>query len=49
MRQGFLDIAAAEPERVLVLDAGRSEDALAATIWAAVSATLEAVGKLKAG
>ena len=40
VRQGFLEIAAAEPERFLVLDALRPETDLADEIWAAVSAAL---------
>ena len=46
VRQAFLDIAAAEPERFLVLDGQRSEDELEADIWAAISATLTALGKV---
>ena len=46
VRQAFLDIAAAEPERFLVLDGQRSEDELEAEIWAAISATLAALGKV---
>ena len=37
VRQGFLDLAHAEPHRFLVLDATRPEDELEAEIWAAVS------------
>jgi thymidylate kinase (EC 2.7.4.9) len=37
VRQGFLDLAHAEPQRFLVLDATRPEDELEAEIWAAVS------------
>ena len=40
VRQGFLDLAHAEPQRFLVLDATRSEDELEAEIWAAVSEKL---------
>ena len=40
VRQGFLDLARAEPQRFLVLDAARSADELEAEIWAAVSARL---------
>lgn len=40
VRQGFLDLAHAEPQRFLVLDATRPEDELEAEIWAAVSKKL---------
>ena len=40
VRRGFLAIAAAEPQRFLVLDATRPETELADAIWAAVSAAL---------
>lgn len=40
VRQGFLDLARAEPQRFLVLDATRSADDLEAEIWAAVSGKL---------
>ena len=33
VRQGFLDQAAAEPERIKLIDAGRSVDQVAAQIW----------------
>jgi dTMP kinase len=36
LRQAYLDIAAAHPERCVVIDADRSEDALEEAIWAAV-------------
>jgi dTMP kinase len=36
-RQGFLDIAAAEPDRCIVVDAGRSPGKVADEIWAAVA------------
>ena len=35
LRQAFLDIARRSPERCLVIDAARSEDEVAAEIWAA--------------
>lgn len=41
VRQGFLDLARAEPQRFLVLDATRSADDLEAEIWAAVGARLK--------
>lgn len=40
VRARYLELAAADPERWLVLDASRSPDALAAEVWAAVSARL---------
>ncbi|HEY2048057.1 MAG TPA: dTMP kinase [Caulobacteraceae bacterium] len=36
IRKAFLDIAAAEPHRCVVVDASRSEDAVAEAVWAAV-------------
>ena len=45
VRQGFLDLAAAEPERFLVLDGQLSAEALEAQIWSAVAATLTAMGR----
>ncbi|WP_261664501.1 dTMP kinase [Deinococcus sp. Marseille-Q6407] len=40
LRAGFLELAAADPERWLVLDATRPADELEADIWARVSALL---------
>lgn len=40
LRDGFRAIAAAEPERCILIDADRSEDAIAADVWAAVAARL---------
>ena len=40
VRQGFLDLAYAEPQRFLVLDATRPEAELEAEIWAAVAEKL---------
>lgn len=40
VRRGFLDLADAEPERFLVLDATRTQEQLEADIWAAVSGML---------
>lgn len=37
LREGFLDIARAEPDRCVVIDAGGGPDAVEALIWAAVS------------
>jgi dTMP kinase len=48
LRQAFLDIAAAEPLRCVIIDADRSEDDVAAAIWSAVEAKLDPVGALKA-
>ena len=48
LRQAFLDIAAAEPWRCVVIDAGRSEEAVAAAIWSAVEARLDPRGAPKA-
>jgi dTMP kinase len=42
LRQGFLAIAEAEPERCVVIDASGDVDAVAAQIWAAVQARLMA-------
>ncbi len=40
VRAGFLEIAAAEPERVVVIDAVRDEDAVAAAVASVVDARL---------
>jgi dTMP kinase len=48
LRQAFLAIAAAEPWRCVVVDAERSEDEVAAAIWAAVEARLDPAGAPKA-
>lgn len=42
VRDGFLAIAASEPNRCVVLDAGAAPDEVAARIWAAVNARLQA-------
>ena len=47
VRQGFLNIAAAESERFVVLDAKRPPDELEAEIWVAIGSTLAAMGKLE--
>ncbi|MFB9775397.1 dTMP kinase [Brevibacterium otitidis] len=44
VRQAFLDMAAAEPQRYVVIDADRDPDAVAADIAAAVDRTLAAQG-----
>jgi dTMP kinase len=48
LRQAFLDIAAAEPLRCILIDADRSEDDVAAAIWSAVESRLHPGGALKA-
>jgi dTMP kinase len=48
LRRAFLDIAAAEPWRCVVIDADRSEDDVAAAIWSAVESRLDPAGALKA-
>jgi dTMP kinase len=40
VRRAFRDLAAAEPDRYVVLDATRDIDELAAAVWSAVGATL---------
>ena len=40
LRDGFLAIAAAEPERVCVIDAARDPDAVEAAVWTAVRTRL---------
>jgi dTMP kinase len=42
LRDGFLAIAAAEPDRCRVLDAAGDEDSVAAAVWAAVESRLAA-------
>jgi len=48
LRRAFLDIATAEPERCVVIDADRSEADVAAAIWSAVEAQLDPAGALTA-
>ncbi len=48
LRRAFLDIAAAEPGRCVVVDAGGSEDEVAASIWSAVEARLDPTAALEA-
>jgi dTMP kinase len=48
LRRAFLDIAAAEPWRCVVIDAARSEDDVAAAIWSAVQSRLDPAGAVKA-
>jgi dTMP kinase len=40
LRRAFLDIAEAAPERIVVIDADRPADAVAASVWEAVAARL---------
>ena len=40
LRQGFLDIAAAEPQRCVVIDSHQSQEVVAEAIWEAVQARL---------
>jgi dTMP kinase len=40
LRAGFLDIAKAEPERCVVIDAGGGEDQIAEAVWQAVGKQL---------
>jgi dTMP kinase len=48
LRRAFLDIAAAEPLRCVVIDADGSEEAVAAAIWSAVETRLDPLRALKA-
>ncbi len=48
LRRAFLDIAAAEPGRCAVIDAGGSEDEVADAIWSAVMSRLDPMPALKA-
>jgi dTMP kinase len=48
LRQAFRDIAAAEPWRCAVIDAGGSESEVAAAIWSTVEARLDPAGALRA-
>ena len=48
LRRAFLDIAAAEPGRCVVIDALRSEEEVAAAIWSAVETRLDPLAALKA-
>jgi dTMP kinase len=48
LRQAFLDIAAAEPRRCLVIDAGGSEEDVATAIWSAVEMRLDPMSAVKA-
>jgi len=46
LRQCFLDIAAAEPERCVVIDATQEPDAVETAIWSKVSERLASAGLL---
>jgi dTMP kinase len=48
LRRAFLDIAAAEPQRCIVINAGRTEEEVAAAIWSAVESRLHPAGGPKA-
>jgi dTMP kinase len=48
LRQAFLDIAAAEPRRCVVIDAGGSEEDVATAIWSAVETRLDPASALRA-
>jgi dTMP kinase len=48
LRRAFLDIAAAEPLRCVVIAADKSGDEVAAAIWAAVETRLGPASALKA-
>lgn len=48
LRRAFLDIAAAEPRRCAVIDAGGSENEVAAAIWSAVVRRLDPAAALEA-
>lgn len=45
VRQGYLDLAAAEPERIQVIDAGASPEAVHESVWGAVVAKLREPAK----
>ncbi len=47
LRRAFLDIAAAEPDRCAIIDADRSEQEVAAAIWATVESRLHPAGAIK--
>jgi dTMP kinase len=48
LRRAFLDIAAAEPRRCIVINAHGTEDEVAAAIWSAVESRLHPATTLKA-
>jgi dTMP kinase len=48
LRRAFLDIAAAEPGRCIVVDATKSEEEVAEAIWSAVEARLDPKSALRA-
>ena len=45
VRQGFLELAAQEPQRFVVLDATKTPDELEAEVWAAVERALKVSGE----
>ena len=45
LRQAFLDIAAADPQRCAVIDAGAYREAVARSIWSAVETRLKATAR----
>ena len=47
LRRAFLAIAAAEPERCVVIDALKPEEEVAADIWSVVEARLDPAQRLK--
>lgn len=47
LRAAFLDIAKAEPQRCVVIDATADEDAVAEAIWSAVESRLDPAGAAK--
>ncbi len=47
LRRAFLDVAAAEPGRCAVIDAGGSKDEVAAAIWDMVEGRLDPAGALR--
>jgi dTMP kinase len=49
LRRAFLDIAAVEPERCVVVDALKPEEEVAGAIWSAVERRLDPAGALGAG
>ena len=46
LREGFLRIAAAEPNRCVVLDAGQPPEAVSDAVWSAVAAHLPIASRI---
>jgi len=44
LRRAFLEIAAAEPARCVVVDAGKSEEEVASAVWSVVEERLDPAG-----